>query len=111
MRGLPTLFMIIWDCMIGLRLLATYERLRQIGLVKSKRDFAQRWLGRGKTYLRDFEYKVGRDAMRVSARTVEILHGRIAAVAARVPARVASDLHEVLREIERDSRVADMLNR
>jgi hypothetical protein len=97
--------------MIAFRLLATYERLRQIGLVRSKRDFAQRWLGRGKTYLRDYEYKVGRDAVRVPARTVEKLHARIAAVAARVPARVASDLHEVMREIERDGRVADLLRR
>jgi hypothetical protein len=97
--------------MIAFRLLATYERLRQIGLVRSKRDFAQRWLGRGKTYLRDFEYKVGRDAVRVPARTVEKLYARIAAVAARVPARVARDLHEVMREIERDGRVADLLHR
>jgi hypothetical protein len=97
--------------MIALRLLATYERLRQIGLVRSKRDFAQRWLGRGKTYLRDYEYKIGRDAVRVSARTVEKLHARIAAVAARVPAGVASDLHEVMCEIERDARVADTVHR
>ena len=97
--------------MIAFRLLATYERLRQIGLVRSKRDFAQRWLGRGKTYLRDYEYKVGRDAVRVPARTVETLHARIAALASRVPARIASDLHEVLREIERDGRVADIVCR
>jgi hypothetical protein len=96
--------------MIAFRLLATYERLRQIGLVRSKRDFA-RWLGRGKTYLRDYEYKIGRDAVRVPACTVEKLHARIAAVAARVPARVAGDLQEVLREIERDGRVADLLRR
>jgi hypothetical protein len=97
--------------MIAFRLLATYERLRQIGLVRSKRDFAQRWLGRGKTYLRDYEYKIGRNAMRVPACTVEKLHARISAVAARVPARIASDLHEVLRDIERDTRVADVLGR
>lgn len=97
--------------MIAFRLLATYERLRQIGLVRSKRDFAQRWLGRGKTYLRDYEYKIGRDAVRVSACTVEKLHAKIAAIAARVPARIASDLQEVLREIERDIRVADMVRR
>jgi hypothetical protein len=97
--------------MIAFRLLATYERLRQIGLVRSKRDFAQRWLGRGKTYLRDYEYKIGHDAVRVPARTVGTLHARIAAVAARVPARIASDLHEVMREIDRDCRVADLLRR
>lgn len=97
--------------MIASRLLTTYERLRQIGLVRSKRDFARRWLGRGKTYLRDYEYRSGREAMRVSARTVEKLHVRIAAIAARVPARIASDLHEVMREIERDGRVADLLHR
>ena len=97
--------------MIAVRLLATYERLRQIGLVKSKRDFAQRWLGRGKTYLRDYEYKSGRDAVRVPVCTVEKLRERIAAVAARVSARIASDLHEVLREIQRDARVADAILR
>jgi hypothetical protein len=97
--------------MIAFRLLATYERLRQIGLVRSKRHFARHWLGRGKTYLRDYEYKIGRNAVRVPARTVEKLYARISAVAARVPARIASDLHEVMREIERDTRVANVLRR
>jgi hypothetical protein len=97
--------------MIAFRLLATYERLRRIGLVRSKRDFAQRWLGRGKTYVRDYEFKIGRNAMTVPPRTVRKLHARIAAVAARVPARVASDLNDVLRDIERDCRVADLLRR
>jgi hypothetical protein len=97
--------------MIAFRLLATFERLRQIGLVKSKRDFAQRWLGRGKTYLRDYEYKIGRDAVRVPACTVEKLRARIAAVAACVPACIARDLHEVMREIQRDVQVADLLRR
>ena len=97
--------------MIAFRLLATYGRLRQIGLVRSKRDFAQRWLGRGKTYLRDYEYKVGRGGARVPACTIGKLQTRIAAVAARVPGRIARDLNEVLREIDRDCRVADLLRR
>lgn len=97
--------------MIAFRLLDTYARLREIGLVKWKRHFAQNWLGHGKTYLRDYEFKIGRDTARVPAHTVEKLHARIAAVAARVPAYVASDLREVMREIERDCRVADLLRR
>ena len=62
----------------------------------------------GETYLRDYEYKIGRDAVRIPARTVEKLYARIGC-GARVPARIASDLHEVLREIERDARVAKVL--
>lgn len=35
------------------------------------------WRDAGETYLRDYEYKIGRDAVRIPARTVEKLYARI----------------------------------
>lgn len=97
--------------MTGYRLSKIYEILREIGLVRSKRDFARRWLGHGKTYLRDYEFKLGRNVLCVPVGTVEKLRARIVALAARVPARIAHDLNEIIRDIDRDSRVANMLCR
>lgn len=97
--------------MIALRLVQIYEKLRHVGVVRSKRDFARRWLKRGKTYLRDYEHKAGRDAMWVPLSTVHNLRSRIAATATRVSASIASDLDEVIREIDRDRRLADLLRR
>lgn len=97
--------------MMGRNLITVYEALRSAGFVRSKRDFATRWLGRGKTYMRDYEYKVGRDGTRVSPGTVARLRRLLTEIAARSSVAVKADLSKIILDIDRDCRVVEMLRR
>ncbi len=96
--------------MLGYSLLKTYSRLRQMGLCKSQRDFARRFLGRGKTYTKDYG-REGRDMARVPDRTIKNLRSQLCAVAERVPDGIAAEIVSVVEEIDRDCLIADMIRR
>ncbi|MBM1169864.1 hypothetical protein [Microvirga arabica] len=95
--------------MLGIGLENTYRSLREMGLVKSQRDFC-RFLSRGPGYLKEFR-RAGRDMVKVSAVTVETLQSRLCAIKARVPAQIAVELDDILEDIERACRVADVIGR
>ncbi len=97
--------------MTGYMLLKTYINMRDIGLTRCKRDFATRWLGRGKTYLRDFEFRDGRDGVKVPTVTVMKLRSRLQAVAERVPPGIRSEIEFVVASIDQGLAVTDLLYR
>jgi hypothetical protein len=97
--------------MTGSGLLNTYVKLREIGITRNKRDFAIRLLGRGKTFVRDFEHREGRDAVRVPLKTVARLRTRLRALADRMPSGIRADIESVIHGIDRDVAVADLLSR
>lgn len=86
-------------------LLKNYERLRAMGLARSKRDYARRWLGRGPTYIRDFENR-GREGGLVNLVTADRLRARLVAVAAKSPTGVAEDIMLLVAEVDRDTHIA-----
>ncbi len=96
--------------MLGFSLLRIYQRLREIGLVRSQRDFARRFLGRGKTYAKDYG-RGGRDMARVPDKTIRTLRSQLCAVAERVPAGIAAEIADVLWEIDQACSVADVIRR
>lgn len=95
--------------MYGAQLLRHYWIMRELGLVRSKRDFAVRWLGRGKTYLRDVEFR-DRTWRRVSPVTTARLRADLISVARRSPAAVADEIAQVLAAMDRDEVVAHALD-
>ena len=94
--------------MHGQNLKTVYSNLSLMGLLRSKRQFSRDFLGRGWTYLRDFEQR-DRDDVRVPAKTVTALRARLHAVARLVPPGVRCRLDEVIAAIDRDTRIADLL--
>ena len=96
--------------MLGYNLLETYFSLRQMGLCKSRRDFARRWLGRGKTYAKDYG-REGRDMARVPDKTIRTLRSKLCAVAERVPTGIAAEISIVIEEIDRDCAIAEVIRR
>jgi hypothetical protein len=97
--------------MTGRGLLKTYLKLREIGITRSKRDFSTRWLGHGKTYLRDFEFRDGREGVLVPSNTVARLQARLRALADRMPAALSADIEAVISGIDRAVAVTDLLAR
>jgi len=93
--------------MLGANLITTYDKMRELGLVRSKRDYC-RWLGRGKTYLRDIEFK-GRDGVRIPMVTVMQLRARLKSVANRVPSTIRMEIDSVIASIDQGVEVADLL--
>lgn len=91
--------------MFGVHLLQNYVVMRDLGLVRSKRDYATRWLGRGKTFLKDYEFR-DRDWRRVSPTTTAQLRRNLTSVAARSPSAVAREIRMLLNRMDRDERVA-----
>ena len=91
--------------MYGTHLLQNYVLLRDLGLVRCKRDFARRWLGRGKTFVRDYEFR-DRGWQRVNPATTAQLKKNLCGVAVRSPSAVAREIEKVLAAIDRDERVA-----
>jgi len=94
--------------MRGYNLRMIYNTLQAMGLVRSKRQYSRDYLGRGWSYLREFEQR-DRDDVRVSATTITTLQIRLRAVARYVPPTIAAEINQVIAAIERDSRIADML--
>ncbi|MBY0294503.1 MAG: hypothetical protein K2X71_00435 [Methylobacterium sp.] len=85
--------------MNALSLVATYHRMKAIGLVANKREFALAWLGRGKTYIHDL---IGDDRLHATVPTsvTSQLRGRLAVVAAHAPAGVAHDVMSIVGSID-----------
>jgi uncharacterized protein YigA (DUF484 family) len=83
--------------------------MRDAGFVNSKRQFARIWLGRGKTYLRDFEHRPERLGLRVADRTVVSLRGRLLAVAAFSSKRVADRIDKIVDDIDAGCRVSEFI--
>lgn len=91
--------------MFGAHLLQHYATLRELGLVRCKRDYAKRWLGRGKTFLKDYEFR-DRGSRRVSPAATATLRRNLTGVAARSPSAVASEIRVLIERMDRDERVA-----
>lgn len=96
--------------MNALSLVATYHRMRDIGLVANKREFAFQWLGKGKTYIHDL---VGDDRLHVVVppSVTARLRSRLAAVAAHAPAGVACDVMSIVGSIDQAVAVSTFLRR
>ncbi|SFT21959.1 hypothetical protein SAMN04487845_1267 [Methylobacterium sp. yr668] len=93
----------------GAQLLRHYWTLRSLGLVRSKRDFATRWLKRGGTYLRDIEFR-DRGWRTVNPGTSALLRVNLIGVAKRSPPYVAAEIGQMLAAMDRDEIVARALN-
>lgn len=91
--------------MFGAHLIENYTAMRDLGLVRSKRDYARRWLGRGKTFLKDYEFR-DRGWRRVSPAAIGLLRENLTTVAARLPSAVADEIKALIDRIDRDERVA-----
>ncbi|KOX59195.1 hypothetical protein ADL19_05670 [Streptomyces purpurogeneiscleroticus] len=91
--------------MYGTHLIQNYEALRDLGLVRCKRDYAKRWLNRGRTFLRDYEFR-DRGWRRVSPATTALLRKNLKGVAARSPSAVAREIKTLIDRMDRDERVA-----
>ncbi|PXW67127.1 hypothetical protein [Methylobacterium sp. B4] len=96
--------------MYGHQLIATFERIRALGLTDSAQSFSTRWCGRGEDLLRDYTRRDGATA-RVSSETVGRIRARLAEAAKLLPADVAAQVYEIDASIERDLYVADLLGR
>lgn len=96
--------------MLARNLTYAYQMMFNLGLVRSKRDYSRRWLGRGQTYLRDFELR-SRGFVKVPTSTVTRLRTRLRAVADRVPAGIRMEIEAVIDTIDQGTAVADLLSR
>src|SRR4051794_6342380 len=92
--------------MLGFNLITTYRKMRELGLVRSKRDYCH-WLDRGKTYLRDIEFK-GRDGVRIPMVTVMKLRARLRSVADRVPSTIRMEINTVIASIDQGVEIAGL---
>lgn len=92
------------------QLLKNYEHLRALGLTRSKRDYARRWLGRGPTYIRDFESR-GREGNLVASITADRLRAHLVEVAARSPRGIAGEIMLLVAEVDRDTYIARTMAR
>ncbi|WP_425515152.1 DUF6626 family protein [Microvirga terricola] len=97
--------------MFGSTLIKIYGEMLALGLTRSKREFARRWLGRGKTYLRDFEFREGRSRERVSLDTVSTLRTRLCAISARMPDGICAEIAGIVHDIDCSVAVANLLMR
>ena len=94
--------------MFAFHLIRNFDELRKLGLVRSQREYARVWLGRGQHYLRDVESR-GHGWQKPSPRTTAQLRANLQAVAARVPVGVGYEIMTVLSAMDRDSTVADTI--
>lgn len=96
--------------MMPISLKTAYDALRDLGLVRNKRDYCRQFLGRGPTYLKDYA-RDGRDVARVPSKTVTTLRARLCAIAGRVPPGIAAEIMSVVQDIDRACHVADLISR
>lgn len=94
--------------MFANNLLNVFEKLRDLGFVKSKRAYACDWLGKGKTYLRDYECRGRLDAP-VPRRTVQTLCNRLQTVSRQCPRTIAEEINSIVDSIRRDEGVCDLM--
>lgn len=97
--------------MLGVSLIKLYEIMREAGLVRSKRDFSRRWLGRGRQFLRDYEQRFDRHMREVSPETVSALRARLCALAPFTSKAVASTIMDIVRVLDKARLVAEALRR
>lgn len=95
--------------MLAINLINYVDRLTRFGLVRSKRDFARRWLQRGPTFIRDYEFR-SRGWNRLKPATVSQLRANLSAVAAYLPDGLAAEVAAVIEEIDRDERIASVMD-
>ncbi len=97
--------------MNGHSLLKTYRAMLAMGLTRSQPDFSIRWCGRGKTYLRDFALREGRDRAPVPPFTADLLRSRLQATAARMPCYLRREIEAVVAWVDRAEIVEAQLSR
>jgi hypothetical protein len=97
--------------MIGYELMKAYRAMGDLGLMRSQPDFSMRWCGRGKTYLRDFGLREGREGVRVPPRTLALLRSLLHATAMRMPSGLRGEIEQIIVWIEQSDAVADLLAR
>ena len=95
--------------MMGFHLIQTYERLSDLGLLRSKRHFS-RLLGHHWSYLRDVEQR-DNDEFRVPQATVERLRTHLQALTHFLPSRTAAEIEQVIARIDQHTSVAGLLAR
>jgi hypothetical protein len=94
----------------ALSLVATYHRMKAIGLVGNKREYALAWLGKGKTYVHDL---IGDDRLHATVPTsvVTQLRERLTAVAALAPDGAAREVMSVVEAIDDAVKVSAFMRR
>ena len=96
--------------MYGQQLLATYERVRSLGLTSSREAFSIEWCARSPDYMRDYTRRRGAMA-RVSPRTVALIRARFAEVVQMLPASVAVEVRSIDDRMVQDVAVASFVGR
>lgn len=94
--------------MHGHTFIAIYERLRRMGVVRSQRDYIARYLGRGKTYMRDIEARDGLSSW-ISTTTTCRLSARLDQLRDALPASLREEVSAMIGMIARDRYVAQFL--
>lgn len=94
----------------GHMILRVYERLKALGLTRSRAHFSAIYCDRDEGYMRDLVRRDGPTSL-VSSRTVRTIRIRLAEAAALLPAELAEDVRAIDDAIVRDQRVAQLLSR
>lgn len=92
--------------MIAANLSEIYRQLRQMGAVRSKRDFSENFLGRNRSYLKNLE---ARSPLTVRPAVTQALRARLAEIEKFSPPAVAEVLRGIIARIDQDCRVAKLL--
>jgi len=94
--------------MIAINLLTTYDKLKEAGLVRSKREFSRIFLGKHDGYVADVIY---RDILgaRGGLPLMQGLRDRLAEVAMQVPDILRSEVSGIITGIEAGMRVAEIM--
>ncbi|UYW29505.1 hypothetical protein OKC48_13675 [Methylorubrum extorquens] len=96
------------DAVYGQQIERYYLRLREMGLVRSRRDYGRRWLRRASTYMHDLRGKKREWAL-VRPDTTAHLRERLTAVADLLPPGLAAEVRAVVSDIDRDVTVVGLL--
>ena len=86
------------------------EEMTTLGLIKSQRQFSREWLNQGSTYVSDYKVK-RREGALISSAAMHTLVQRLSATADLCGRLTSARIEAVLREIERQRRVADFIAR
>lgn len=92
--------------MIAANLPQIYLHLRQMGLVRNRRDLSTNFLGKNRAYLKNIE---ARAPLTVPLRVVQALRSRLAEVERFCPPGIAQEIREIIAGIDRDCLVAQRL--
>jgi hypothetical protein len=92
--------------MIAANLSEIYRQLRQMGVVRSKRDFSANLLGRNRAYLKNLE---ARCPLTVRPIVIQTLRARLAEIKKFCPPEIRAQIAGVIARIDQDCRVAKLL--